>query len=132
MTSQFNDVERTDEFKRDLKKLLKRFKTLEEDIETLINASLYAFHKLDIDTGGIFRLSGLGFEEPAVYKVKKFACRSLKGTGSRSGMRLIYSYSKAAERIVLIEIYYKGDKDNEDRQRIAELCEPENGVTGGG
>lgn len=37
MTSPFSDVERTDAFKRDLKKLLKRFKTLEEDIETLIN-----------------------------------------------------------------------------------------------
>lgn len=121
MTSPFSSIEKTDAFERDLKKLLKRFKTLEEDLQTLVNASLYAFHKLDIDTGGIFRLSGLGFEEPPVYKVKKFACRSLKGTGSRSGMRLIYSYHAVADSIVLIEIYYKGDKDNEDRERIAKI-----------
>ena len=121
MPSRFNDIERTDEFKRDLKKLLKRYRTLEGDIDTLINASLYAFHKLDIDTGGIFRLQGLGFEEPAVYKVKKFACRSLKGTGSQTGLRLIYSYLSESDTVVLIELYYKGDKDNEDRDRIKRL-----------
>jgi mRNA-degrading endonuclease RelE of RelBE toxin-antitoxin system len=121
MTSPFSDVEITHEFERDLKKLQKRYRTLEEDIETLISTSLYAFHKLEIDTGGIFRLPGLGFEEPPVYKVKKFACRSLKGTGSQSGLRLIYSYSSEADRVVLIELYYKGDKDNEDRARIKRL-----------
>ena len=121
MPSRFNDIERAEEFKRDLKKLLKRYRTLEEDIDTLINASLYAFHKLDIDTGGIFRLQGLGFEEPAVYKVKKFACRSLKGKGNQTGLRLIYSYLSEADRVVLIELYYKGDKDNEDRARIKRL-----------
>lgn len=121
MQSPFSDIERTHEFERDLKKLLKRYKTLEEDITNLINASLYAFHKLDIDTGGIFRLQGLGFEEPAVYKVKKFACRSLKGKGIQSGMRLIYSYLSKADKVVLIELYYKGDKGNEDRARIKRL-----------
>ena len=121
MPSRFNDIERAEEFKRDLKKLLKRYRTLEEDIDTLINASLYAFHKLDIDTGGIFRLQGLGFEEPAVYKVKKFACRSLKGKGNQTGLRLIYSYLSEADRVVLIELYYKGDKDNEDRSRTKRL-----------
>jgi mRNA-degrading endonuclease RelE of RelBE toxin-antitoxin system len=121
MPSPFSDIERTREFERDLKKLLKRYKTLEEDINTLINASLSAFHKLDIDTGGIFRLQGLGFEEPAVYKVKKFACRSLKGKGSQTGLRLIYSYLSKADRVVLIELYYKGDKDNEDRARLKRL-----------
>jgi len=121
MPSRFNDIERAEEFKRDLKKLLKRYRTLEEDIDTLINASLYAFHKLDIDTGGIFRLQGLGFEEPAVYKVKKFACRTLKGKGNQTGLRLIYSYSSEADSVVLIELYYKGDKDNEDRARIKRL-----------
>jgi mRNA-degrading endonuclease RelE of RelBE toxin-antitoxin system len=121
MASRFNDIERTAEFKRDLKKLLKRYRTLEEDIDTLINASLYAFHKLAIDTGGIVRLQRLGFEEPAVYKVKKFACRSLKGKGSQSGMRLIYSYLSESDTVVLIELYYKGDKSNEDRSRIKRL-----------
>ncbi|MFH1150522.1 MAG: hypothetical protein V1748_08610 [Actinomycetota bacterium] len=121
MTTPFGDVQRAAGFERDLKKLIKRFRTLEEDLATLINSGLFAFHRLDIDAGGIFRLTGLGFEDPPVYKVKKFACRSLKGTGSRSGMRLIYSFEKASDRIVLIEIYYKGDKDNEDRERISNL-----------
>ena len=56
-----------------------------------------------------------------VYKVKKFACRSLKGKGSQSGMRLIYSYLSESDTVVLIELYYKGDKSNEDRSRIKRL-----------
>lgn len=118
MTNPFSEISCTDEFERDLKKLLKRFKSLKEDVQILINVSLYSFHKLNRDAGGIFRLQGLGFEDPEVYKVKKFACRSLKGKGSRSGMRLIYSYSRADDKIILIELYYKSDKDNEDRSRI--------------
>ena len=122
MKSPFARIERTEEFERDLKRLLKRFKTLEDDLQTLISAGLYPYHKLDIDNGGIFRLSGLGFEEPPVFKVKKFACRSLKGTGSMSGMRLVYSYYMKTGIVVLVEIYYKGDKENEDRNRIKRLC----------
>jgi len=31
---------------------------------------------------------------------------------------VIYAYFEEADRIELIEIYYKGDKENEDRERI--------------
>jgi hypothetical protein len=46
------------------------------------------------------------------------ACKSLKGTGSRSGMRVIYGYEAAVDRVVLVKLYFKGDKENEDRERI--------------
>jgi mRNA-degrading endonuclease YafQ of YafQ-DinJ toxin-antitoxin module len=121
MKSPFSDVQRIDAFNRDMKKLLKRFKTLEEDLQTLIDVSINAFHNLAIDNGGIVRIPGLGFDEPAVHKVRKFACKSRKGYGVQSGMRLIYAYSKSNDTITLIEIYFKGDKANEDRDRITRL-----------
>jgi hypothetical protein len=111
-------VIRLPEFERDFKRLNKRFPTLEEDLETFINTGMRLFHELGVDNNGFFLIAGLGFEQPKVYKVKKFACRSLKGKGAISGIRVIYVYFEAENRGELIEIYFKGDKENEDRERL--------------
>ena len=65
-----------------------------------------------------FPIEGVGIEGHTFYKVKKFPCRSLKGKGAKSGIRVIYTYCESENRIELIEIYYKQDKENEDRNRI--------------
>lgn len=109
------------EFEKDKKKLLKRFRTLDEDIETFIDVQLNLFHKLGINNNSIEHISDLGITEPKVYKVKKFACKSLKGKGVQSGFRIIYSYFESDDRIAFIEIYYKGDKKNEDRERLKRI-----------
>jgi mRNA-degrading endonuclease RelE of RelBE toxin-antitoxin system len=114
----FTKVSRLPEFEKDLKKLSKRFKTLEDDLRIFIDTQLNLFHKLGIDNGGIFQIPGLHIETAKFYKAKKFACRSLKGTAAQSGIRVIYTYFEEEDRIELIEIYYKGDKKNEDRERI--------------
>ena len=113
----FRQVHRHPEFIRDLKQLTKRFRTLEEDLEKLIDYSICLRHKQGIDNGGIFQIPGLGFEHPPVYKVKKFACKSLKGKGAQSGLRLIYAYFNYEDRIELIEIYYK-EKQNTDCDNV--------------
>jgi len=117
----FNDVVRLPEFEKDLKKLLKRFKTLEDDLDIFIRTELNLYHKLRKDTGGIFRLIGLAIEEPKIYKAKKFACRSLRGKGVQSGIRIIYAYYEGKDRVELIEIYFKGDKAMEDQERLARV-----------
>lgn len=120
----FSSVIRHQGFSRDMKRLLRKLRTLEEDLGTFINASLRQFHKImpgEADHLDIVRIPGLGFEAPPVYKARKFACRSLPGTGSRSGIRVVYAYFEQEDRIELIEIYYKGDKESEDRKRIREL-----------
>jgi len=117
-TMTFNKINRLPEFDKDLKKLAKRFRTIEEDLQILIDHGLVAFHKFNIDNGGIFEIEGLGISYPKIFKVKKFACRALKGTGANSGLRLIYAYYADKDIIELIEIYFKGDKDNENRDRI--------------
>lgn len=114
----FKETSRLPEFEKDTKRLLKRFKTIEDDLEIFIEKQLFLYHKLKVDNRGIFRITGLPVEIPEVYKAKKFACKSLKGRGVQSGIRVTYAYDEEKDKIVLIEIYFKGDKANEDKQRI--------------
>jgi len=114
----FRKISRLPEFDKDIKKLLKKFKTLEDDLEIFIKNQLNLYHKLKIDNKGTFQIPGLQIEIPKIYKARKFACRTLKGKGVYSGIRVIYAYFEEEDRIELIKIYYKGDKENEDRKRI--------------
>jgi mRNA-degrading endonuclease RelE of RelBE toxin-antitoxin system len=118
MAKVFKQIEKLEAFEKDFKRLLKKFKTLDGDFKTFISAQLKLYHKLGIDNGGIFRLTGTGFTYPPVYKAKKFTCRSLKGRGAGSGIRVIYAYYEEEDKIFFIEIYYKGDKDGEERGRF--------------
>lgn len=117
----FKQIEQLDKFKKDLKKLLKRFPSLEDDLDSLVNAQLTAYHKFNVDNYGIFRVENVSIHNPKIFKVKKFACKSLKGKGVHSGIRVIYAYFTVEDRIEFIEIYYKGDQENEDKERIS-LC----------
>jgi len=119
MSKIFKEVVFLPEFQRDLKKLIRKFVTLEDDLQIFIDKQLNLYHKLQIDNKGIFPIPSLKIEVPRIYKAKKFACRALKGRGVQSGIRVIYAYFENADRIELIEIYYKGIKENEDRERIA-------------
>ncbi len=119
MTKIFKKITSLPEFEKDLKKLSKRFKTLEEDLNNFIQTQLNLYHKQQIDNKGILLISGLKIQSPQIFKAKKFTCRSLKGKGVQSGIRIIYAYFNEEDRIELIEIYYKGDKENEDRERIS-------------
>jgi hypothetical protein len=118
MSKIFNEISRLPEFDNDFKKLKKKYSTLDEDLETFIEKSLFLNHKLKIDNKGVEQIPKLGIDKPKIYKARKFACKSLKGTGSQSGIRVIYAYYEEEDKIELIEIYYKGDKENEDRERI--------------
>ncbi len=106
--------EELDEFKKDLKRLLKKYQTLEDD--------LVVVRKDLADEPGAqppfsYRIEGLGITT-CIIKVKKIACRALKGRGVNSGFRLIYAWFEEEERIVFVELYFKGDKEMEDRERI--------------
>lgn len=104
------------EFKKDLKQLLKKFRTLNDDLEVV---------KQDLnDEPGesppfSYRINGLGIET-CVIKVKKIACKALKGRGVNSGLRLIYAYYEKEEKIIFVELYHKNDKENEDKNRITD------------
>lgn len=106
------------EFKREFKKLLKRFKTLDEDLDNFINVQLKLIHKLEKDNSGVVRISNLDIDSPKIYKAKKFTCKALKGKGVASGIRIIYAHYEEDDIIEFIEIYYKAQKANENKDRI--------------
>jgi aminoglycoside N3'-acetyltransferase len=114
----FSKITQLSEFEKDFKKLKKRFRTLDSDLENFIKVQLQIFHKLKLDNQGIVEIAGLGIDYPKICKARKFACKALKGTGSNSGIRIIYAYYPDLDKIEFIEIYFKGDKESEDRERI--------------
>jgi len=77
-------------FKKDFKSLLKKYKTLVDDLETVKKV----LELLPEDRPPFsYRIDHLGIES-CVIKVKKIACKSLKGKGVNSGLRLVYAYFK--------------------------------------
>ncbi|HBX53205.1 MAG: hypothetical protein A2275_05665 [Bacteroidetes bacterium RIFOXYA12_FULL_35_11] len=102
------------EFKKDLKNLLKKYRTLNDDLD-VVKKVLATFP--DERPPFSFRLDNLNIET-CIIKVKKIACKSLKGRGVNSGLRLIYAHFIEEKKITFIELYHKNEKENEDRQRI--------------
>lgn len=129
-------IDRLDEFHKDVKSLLKKYRTLNNDLE-VVSKVLEVTPDSNTGRGSetatcpvkvsevapnsnppfSFRISDLGITT-CVIKVKKIASRSFKGKGVNSGLRLIYAYFEKEEKIILIEIYHKNDKLIEDRERI--------------
>ena len=104
------------EFNKDLKLLLKRYRTLKEDlgeVKTILKK------KPDERPPFSFRIADLGLET-CIIKVKKIACKALKGRGVNSGLRLIYAWFENEQKIIFVELYHKNDKENEDRDRIVD------------
>ncbi len=118
----FKDISHVPEFEKDLKKLVRRFTSLEEDLQVFIKVAMNLFHKQDIDSRAIVQISDLGIHSLKIYEARKFACKSLKGKGVQSGIRVIYSYDEKTDKIEFIELYYKGDKESENRERILKYC----------
>ena len=109
---------RLPEFERDLAKLLRKYRTLEEDLEVFVDYSLRLYHEKGLQKGRIERVAGLGFEDPAVFVAKRVACQALKSKGSRTGIRVVWAWFESEGRVELVEIYMKGGKDIEDKARL--------------
>jgi len=113
----FSKINYTTLFNKDFKRLSKRYRTLGDDLQVFIKTQLYIFHILKIDNDGIKQIIGLKTRTPSIFKGKKFACKSLKGKGAKSGIRIIYAYFEKESRIEFLEIYYKGEKERENKER---------------
>lgn len=64
------------------------------------------------------KMEGFGGKNVQSYKVRKFACKALKGRGSNSGLRVIYVYQPELNKITFIEIYFKSDQENKNKERL--------------
>ena len=105
--SHFNSLP---EFEKDLKRLSKKYPSLRSDLDDL-EAVLREF---PTGMGKNFTI----IHHSATVKIGKtrLACKSLR---DRS-MRLVYAYHEDKITFVHIELYFKGDKENGDRERIKE------------
>jgi mRNA-degrading endonuclease RelE of RelBE toxin-antitoxin system len=102
------------EFKKDLKILFKKYQTLNDDLE-VVKRVLAVIP--DERPPFSFRIDNLGLET-CIIKVKKIACKALKGRGVNSGLRLIYAHFPNEQKITFIELYHKNEKEKEDKTRI--------------
>lgn len=97
-----------------MKHLLKKYRTLKDDL-AVVKRVLEVVP--DQRPPFSFLIDDLGIET-CVIKVKKIACKSLKGRGVNSGLRLIYAHFFEEQKITFIELYHKNDKAREDTERI--------------
>ena len=102
------------ELKKDIKKISKKYRSISEDIEVVkkvLDVSPYERPPFS------YRIDGIGVES-CIIKIKKIASKSFKGKGVNSGFRIIYAHFEKEDKIVLIEVYHKSDKEIEDKKRI--------------
>ena len=96
------------EFEKELKKLSKKYPTLANDIDDIKPVLISS----PTGIGKNFTIIGT-FQEVKIVKVR-IHCESLRART----MRLIYAYRKDKIEFMYIELYFKGDKENEDKERI--------------
>lgn len=98
------------EFQKELKRLGKKYKSLPDDLQEFCNV-------VSVVPLGNSKHFNVITQTEVFYIVKaRLFCRYLKGTS----LRIIYSYFEQEQQIEFIELYFKGDKENEDRERIRE------------
>lgn len=105
-----NHFNRTPEFEREYKKLQKRFRSLPQDIAT------FETILVEFPTGKGTKFVILHSEANCKIVKARLMCQTLR----KSSLRVIYAWHEDKISFVYIELYYKGDKENEDRERIKE------------
>lgn len=122
MSRPISSVVRLPEFDQDLKRLCRRFSTLDADIGSFIEKPLTLFLRGEPAGGRIERVAGLDLDYPEVYIAKRIACRALKGRGADTGLRLVYAWFPKEDRIELIELFFKANQLVENKARIKRAC----------
>jgi hypothetical protein len=97
-------------FEKEFSKLLKKYRSLNDDIKT------FERFILENPTGSGKNFTIIRSEENVKIIKARMACRSL----NNRNIRIIYAYHDNTFEFMYIEIYFKGDKANEDRKRIEE------------
>lgn len=111
------------EFEKDFKKLAKRYRTLGDDFENM-KKNLLEVHYIKgipLPPNAIVDIAGMCRETYKSKKVRKFACKSLKNLGNRSGIRVIFVLEPDDLKITFIEIYHKNDKPIENKERLKDF-----------
>ena len=98
------------EFEKELKRLAKKYPTLVSDIKDIEEIICES----PTGIGKNFTLIHTS-EDTKVVKVR-VQCESLRART----IRMVYAYRAQRVEFMYIELYFKGEKENEDRERIQE------------
>ena len=98
------------EFQKELKRLGKKYKSLSDDLQEFCNVVSAA------PLGNSKHFNVITQTELFCIVKARLFCRYLKG----ASLRIVYSYFAQEKKFEFIEIYFKGKKENEDRERIKE------------
>ncbi len=94
-------------FRKDCKRL-RKYKSLPDDLQEFRNV----VSAIPLGNSKHFNVVT---RTKVLYLLKaRLFCRYLKG----SALRVIYAYFEQEQKIEFIQVYFKGDKENEDRHRI--------------
>ena len=110
MTKKSRVVEFTSAFKRNLRRLSKKYRSIRSDIEPVIQQII------DYETPGD-QVPATGY---AIFKVR--IKNSDTNKGKRGGYRMIY-YLETADRVLLLTIYSKSDQGDVSANRLKEIVE---------
>jgi mRNA-degrading endonuclease RelE of RelBE toxin-antitoxin system len=102
------EIEYASEFKRNLRQLSHRYRSIRSDIEPLID-------RLKAGETPGDQISGVGH---VLYKVRLKNSDVQRGKGG--GYRVIY-YLKTAARITLITLYSKSDQGDVDKRKLLHI-----------
>ena len=105
-----SNFDRLPEFEKEFLRLCKKYRTLNSDLARFESV----LEILPTGTGKAFTII-YSSAEVTIIKAR-LACKALRD----QSLRIIYAYHEDIISFVHIEIYFKGDKENEDRQRIKE------------
>ena len=96
------------EFQKDCKRPGKKYISLIDDLQEFRNV-------VTIIPLGNSKHFNVITQTEILYIIKaRLFCRYLKG----SSLRIVYAYFEQKQRIEFIEVYFKGDRENEDHDRI--------------
>ncbi len=104
------------EFEKEFSRLSRKYKSLPEDLQKLEEI----ISNPDIGPSGVGKNFVTLHQSEGVKIIKaRLACKSLR----ERSMRIVYAYHSDRIEFMYIEMYFKGDKENEDRERIREYLE---------
>ncbi|MDP2820769.1 MAG: hypothetical protein Q8O39_01010 [bacterium] len=105
MTINFDELP---EFSKEYKRYLKKYRTLDSDFLNFKKIIL----SIPCGVGKHFNIITVS-NDIKIIKARLF-CRYLKGTS----LRIIYAFHFQSRKVDFIELYFKGEKENEDSERI--------------
>lgn len=99
-------------FSKNLKKYYKKYLSIYNDLE-IFKQVLKDRYKSENINNIISKHTNILIEQDNIYIIKdRLMSKSLKG----SSMRIIHIYQKSCNKVIFLELYYKGDKENENRE----------------